>query len=45
MNSLSKKQNLEYSIEHADINENLFDISKLSEWMSLMTKHSAFMKK
>ena len=45
MHGLSKKQNLENAIENADINEDLFDISKLSEWMSLMTKHSAFMKK
>ncbi|MBX9839749.1 MAG: hypothetical protein K2X69_15715 [Silvanigrellaceae bacterium] len=45
MDSLSKKQNIEDAIEQADINEDLFDISKLSNWMSLMTKHSAFMTK
>lgn len=42
---LAKNYCLEEAIEKAEIDDENFDITKFSEWMSVMTKHSAFIKK
>lgn len=45
VDNLSLGMNLEKSIENAMIDEESFDTQKFSHWMSLLTKHCAFIKK
>lgn len=42
MDLLSKGYSLQYSIENAEINEELFNLEKFSQWISLLTKQNAF---